>query len=224
VSGALRGLTIGLAVWCGTSVGAQSPARPAITLTPAQIQARQQIAALEATLENAVHQGALMLNKRLQATNTDNMVVIAGLTRARGFRLDDYGVVFDVEFPSMRRSVVWSIQELEKHASASTSAGRAVAAADVEPAVRPREIYQNEITTALVNAILDYKGSPGVGGNEWLTVAARESVFDRRYVGSDPNDTAITIILRIKGSDLQALREGTLKREEGLKRLLVKHY
>ena len=224
MNGALRGLTIGLALWFGTFASAQSPARPPVESTPAQMQARQQIAALEGALENAVRQGALMLNKRLQATNTDNMVILAGLTRARGFRLDDYGVVFDVEFPSMRRSVVWSIQELEKHASASTGGGRAIAAAGLEPTVRPREIYQNEITTALVSAILDYKGSPGVGANEWLTVAARESVFDRRYVGIDPNDTAITIILRIKGSDLQGLREGTLTRDEGLKRLLVKHY
>ena len=224
MNGALRGLTIGLAVWFGTTVSAQSPARPRVESTPAQMQARQQIAALEATLEHAVGQAALMLNKRLQATNTDNMVILAGLTRARGFRLDDYGVMFDVEFPSMRRSVVWSIQELERNANASTGRGRAVAAAGIEPAVRPREIYQNEITTALVSAILDYKGSPGVGANEWLTVAARESVFDRRYIGADPNDTAITIIARIKGSDLQALREGTLTRDEGLKRLVVKHY
>lgn len=224
MSGALRGLTIGLAVCFGTSASAQSPARPPVESTPAQMQARQQIAALESALEHAVQQGALMLNKRLQATNTDNLVILAGLTRARGFRLDDYGVVFDVEFPSMRRSVVWSIQELEKHANASTGGGRAIAAAGFEPTVRPREIYQDEITTALGNAIVDYKGSPGVGVNEWLTVAARESVFDRRYVGVDPNDTAITIILRIKGSDLQGLREGTLTREEGLKRLLVKHY
>jgi hypothetical protein len=223
VKGALRGLIIGLAVWYGTSASAQSPLPP-VRLTPAQIQARQQIAALEGTLESAVQQGTLMLNKRLQATNTDNAVVIAGLTRARGFRLDDYGVLFDVEFPSMRRSVVWSIQELEKSANASTGGARALAATDVTATVRPREIYQNEITSALVNAILDYKGSPGVGASEWLTVAARESVFDRRYIGADPNDTAITIILRIKGSDLQGLREGTLTREEGLKRLAVKHY
>ena len=91
-----------------------------------------------------------MLNQRLQQSNTDNMVMLAGLTRARGFRLDDYGVVFDVEFPSMRRSMVWSIQELER-----ANAGRAVKAAESTPVVRPREIYQTEITSALVNAILD---------------------------------------------------------------------
>lgn len=213
----LRGLTVGLVLSAAFPVGAQSPARQ-VELTSLQMQARQQIAALEGALENAVRQGTEMLNQRLHASNTDNMVMLAGLTRARGFRLDDYGVVFDVEFPSMRRSMVWSIQELERNA------GRAVRTADAVPTVRPREMYQTEIATALVNAIIDYKGSVGVGANEWLTVAARESVLDRRFVPGDPNDTAITVILRIKGSDLQALREGTLAREEGLKRVDVKHY
>jgi hypothetical protein len=209
---------VGLALSATSSVLAQSPARPAQPTTM-QLQARQQIVAFEGALELAVRQGALMLNQRLQQSNTDNMVMLAGLTRARGFRLDDYGVVFDVEFPSMRRSMVWSIQELER-----ANAGRAVKAAESTPVVRPREIYQSEITTALVNAILDYAGSVGVAGGEWLTIAARESVIDRRAMSADPNDTAITVILRIKGSDLQALRDHTLTRDEGLKRVDVKHY
>jgi len=221
VNGVFRGLAIGLALSAATSVGAQSPARP-VEATAAQIQARQQISAFEAALENAVRYGAQMLNQRLQASNTDNMVILAGLTRARGFRLDDYGVVFDVEFPSMRRSMVWSIQELER--GRAVRAADAKRAADAAPAVRPREIYQTEIASALVNAILDYPGSVGVSAGEWLSVAARESVFERRVVPGDPNDTAITVILRIKGSDLQALRDRTLTREEGLKRVDVKHY
>ena len=125
--------------------------------------------------------GTMMLNKQLQASNTDNMVMLAGLTRARGFRLDDYGVVFDVEFPSMRRSMVWSMQKLER-----ANAGRAVKTAEMAPAIRPREIYQTEIANALVDAILDYTGSIGVGANEWLTIAARESVLDRRFVAGRP--------------------------------------
>ena len=148
-------------------------------MTPAQIQARQQIAALEGALENAVRLGTLMLNKRLQASNTDNMVMLAGLTRARGFRLDDYGVMFDVEFPSMRRSMVWSIQELERNASQHGGTGgrgrrRASRPCGLARFIRPKS------PTRSSNAILDYKGSVGVGANEWLTVAARESVFDRR--------------------------------------------
>jgi hypothetical protein len=219
VNNVLRGLTAGVVLLAAPSVGAQSPARPA-ELTSVQKEARQQIAALEGELEDAVRQGTQMLNHRLQTSNTDNMVMLAGLTRARGFRLENYGVVFDVEFPSMRRSMVWSIQELER----INAAGRAVRASEAVPAVRPREIYQTEIAHALADAIVDYKGFVGIAANEWLTVAARESVLDRRFVPGDPNDTAITVILRIKGSDLQALREGTLAREDGLKRVDVKQY
>ena len=187
--------------------------------TAVQIQARQQIAAFEGALENAVRQGAQMLNQRLQQSNTDNMVMLAGLTRARGFRLDDYGVVFDVEFPRCGEAWCGAFQELER-----ANAARAVKASESTPAVRPREIYQTEIATALVNAILDYPGAIGVGAGEWLTVAARESVLDRRSVSGDPNDNAITVILRIKGSDLQAPARSHLPREEGLKRVDVKHY
>jgi hypothetical protein len=217
VNGVIRGLTLALALSAAPTVSAQTRVPPVET-SQTQIQARQQIAALEGALENAVRVGTMMLNKQLQASNTDNMVMLAGLTRARGFRLDDYGVMFDVEFPSMRRSMVWSMQTLE-----NANAGRAVKTTDMSPTIRPREIYQTEIANALVDAVLDYTGSVGVGANEWLTIAARESVLDRRFVG-DPGESAITVILRIKGSDLQALRDRTLSREEGRKRVDVKHY
>ena len=176
------------------------------------------MSAFEGVLENAVRLGEQMLNRRLQESNTANMVMLAGQARARGFRLDDYGIVFDVEFPSMRRSMVWSMQEL---ANANASRGRPVRTTDAPQSVRPREIYQTEITTALVNAILDYTGPMRVAPDEWLTVAARESV---RFVPGDPNDTAITISLRIKGSDLQALRDRKITREEGRTRVDLKHY
>jgi hypothetical protein len=219
VNGVRPGLTIALTMSAAFAVGAQTRVAPAVEASPPQVQARQQIAALEGALENAVRVGTMMLNKQLQASNTDNMVMLAGLTRARGFRLDDYGVVFDVEFPSMRRSMVWSMQKLE-----SANTGRAVKTVDMAPAIRPREIYQTEIANALVDAILDYMGSIGVGANEWLTIAARESVLDRRFMSGDPNDAAITVILRIKGSDLQALRDRTLTRDEVRTRVDVKHY
>ncbi|HKY22085.1 MAG TPA: hypothetical protein VJM31_12790 [Vicinamibacterales bacterium] len=196
----------------------QGPARPA-PATAAQIQARQQISSFEAALENAVRSGAQMLDQRLQASSAANMVMLAGLARARGFRLDDYGVLFDVEFPSMRRSMVWSMQELER-----ASTGRARQASDTSSSVQPREIYQSEITEALITAILDFPGAIGVGAAEWLTIAARESVVDRRFVPGDPGDTAITVILRMKGGDLNALRGGTLARDEARKRVEIKQY
>lgn len=217
--------TVTLAAWTAIAAGvlgaassasAQAPARQA---PAAQIQARQQISSFEAALENAVRTGAQMLDQRLQASSAANMVMLAGLARARGFRLDEYGVLFDVEFPSMRRSMVWSMQELER-----ASTGKPRQAADATSSVQPREIYQSEITEALITAILDFPGAVGVGAGEWLTVAARESVVDRRFVPGDGDDTAITVILRMKGSDLSALRNRTLTREDARNRVEVKHY
>jgi hypothetical protein len=40
--------------------------------------------------------------------------------------------------------------------------------------VKPREIYESEITEALVTAVLDGSAGVGVGPDEWLTIAARE--------------------------------------------------
>jgi len=214
-----------VAAWAAIGAGVLGAASPSAEQAPArqapaaQIQARQQISAFEAALENAVRSGAQMLDQRLQASSAANMVMLAGLARARGFRLDDYGVLFDVEFPSMRRSMVWSMQELER-----ASTGKPRQAADTTSSVQPREIYQSEITEALIAAILDFPGAVGVGAGEWLTVAARESVVDRRFVPGDGDDTAITVLLRMKGSDVSALRNRTLTREDARKRVEVKHY
>jgi hypothetical protein len=120
----------------------------------------------------------------------------------------------------MRRSMVWSLQALERAATGKVRQ----ADRDATPAVQPRDIYQKEISDALVNAILDYAGSIGVGPSEWLTVAARESVVTRRVVPGDVADTSMTVILRMKGSDLQALRAGTLSRDDARARIDVKHY
>ena len=192
----------------------QAPAPP----TAAQIQARHAISALEGVLESAVRYGEQMLHQRLQTSSAANMVMLAGMARARGFRLDDYGVVFDVEFPSMRRSMVWSMQQLER-----ASTGNAGRGAPASPSIQPREIYLAEITSALTDAIVDHGSPIGVAPNEWLTIAARESA-DRRFVPGDPADTAMSIILRIKGTDLIGLRERTLTREDARKRVEIRQY
>jgi len=204
-----------------TAVGVQ-PVQGQQPATAAQIEARQQIAMLEAALENAVRYGAQMLDQRLQASSAANMVMLAGMARARGFRLDDYGVMFDVEFPSMRRSMVWSMQELQRSTTVGSNAVRA--AQPAAPTVQPREIYQNEITDALVSVILDHSGPLNIEPNQWLTVAARESVVDRRFVNGGAMEAPMTVILRVKGSDLQALHEHKLSRDEGRQRVEVKQY
>jgi hypothetical protein len=271
---AVRAVMIGGVIAAALPVAAQT--RPVPPANPAQIQARHEISALEGILENAVRYGAQMLTQHVQASNMPDMVMLTGMARARGFRLDGYGVVFDVEFPSIRRSVMWSMRalqrpdpellaamkELRKNMPVADAAARreldrvikgleaqiqgfdarergqatqqrapasgnlpvAAATNGTQDAVTadPRAIYVSDITSALVDAILDHGAPVGVGADEWLTVAARESA-DRGF-SADPNDTAMTFILRIKGSDLNGLRDRRLSREETRKRVEVKQY
>jgi hypothetical protein len=100
-------------------------------------------------------------------------------------------------------------------------AGAASAAAQAPVEVQdPRVFYAAEMTNALINAILDHGMAVGVGAEEWLTVAARESL-DFRFT---PDNPPTTLILRVKGSDLTALRDKGLSREEARKRIEVKQY
>ncbi len=252
------GLVTVAALWAAGPMAAQT--RPPASANGAQIQAHHEISALEGVLENAVNYGAQMLT---------------GMSRARGFRLDGYGVLFDVEFPSIRRSVMWSMRALQRpdrqlldamremrknmqgpgdagarqaidrdikdieaqitasepQVGAMTAAStgpsgagpRATANSTADPKADLKGVYFTEITNALIDAILDHGGPVGVGVDEWLTVAARESA-DRGFMPSDPNDTAMTFILRIKGADLQALRERRLTKDEARKKVELKQY
>ena len=69
---------------------------------------RLQIAAMEGVLSNAVtqlHVGAL-------ESVMPGVFTFEGGSRARGFRLEGYGVFFDVDLPPLPRTVAWSVQML----------------------------------------------------------------------------------------------------------------
>lgn len=72
-----------------------------------------QIFVMEAVLQRAVDHGAELLSRRIHNV-APNMIVLAGMSRARGFRLPGYGVFFDVEVPALRRSIAWSFQMLDR--------------------------------------------------------------------------------------------------------------
>ncbi len=87
------------------------PAPPSVAAADEAARARSALAIMEGVLERAVVMGAESLNRRVRAlAPQDPPLLLAGDVDVRGFRLEDYGVFFDVEVPMLRQSVAWSLR------------------------------------------------------------------------------------------------------------------
>jgi len=93
---------------------------PAFAQTARPVEPRQthyQIGVMERVLEGAVEHGAALIRDRLQAIAPDApaQMLILDNPRVRGFRLDGYGVFFDVEVPSLNGTLTWSLRTLDQN-------------------------------------------------------------------------------------------------------------
>ncbi len=95
----------------GTVVTASFAQQPVRRPVPNQMQARFQIAVMESVLERAVEHGAQELSAIVRTAAPD-MFLLSGAAQARGFRLDGYGVFFDVQVPALRQSMAWSLRTM----------------------------------------------------------------------------------------------------------------
>ena len=98
--------------------GAQGVTSVAAASTDAgQKQSRYQLGQMERVLEGAVEHGATMTRDRLQAVMppAQAQLLIQENAHARGFRLDGYGVFFDVIVPSLDGSLTWSLRTLDQN-------------------------------------------------------------------------------------------------------------
>jgi hypothetical protein len=78
------------------------------------LRVRYQIRVMEGVLERAVEHAATVVNERMRAFAPD-LLLLTGAARVRGFRLDGYGLFFDVDVPALRQSVSWSIRTLRQN-------------------------------------------------------------------------------------------------------------
>jgi hypothetical protein len=101
----VRIMTLGMAVMlAGTAVAAQQA-------DDSQVRARQRIAMMEGTLESAVKIGAENLLRQVRSAVPDPPM-LAGYPEVHGFRLDGYGIFFDVGVPMLRLPVTWPLRAL----------------------------------------------------------------------------------------------------------------
>ena len=77
-----------------------------------QLKARQKISMMESVLESAVVNGADSLLRAVRTVMPPDALMLTGAPSARGFRLEGYGVFFDVEVPTFRRSMAWTLRQM----------------------------------------------------------------------------------------------------------------
>ena len=82
----------------------------------------------------------------------------------------------------------------------------------------PDRLYSDAVKSALVEAMLGYSVQMDLGPDEWLTVAARASEGPMPQPGLSD---LITIVLRVKGSDLSIYHADPTKRDEIRQRVKV---
>jgi hypothetical protein len=249
-----------------------------------QVKSRQKISMMESVLESAVANGADSLMRAVRVVMPPDALMLTGAPSARGFRLDGYGVFFDVEVPTIRPTMAWTLRQMvdqnglgaaaavnqlkayiatvqdprqratldralrrlelqvgpvgpvPQDASASGRTVGAstvttqttvapVAAPPVDPQVieDPNAAYTREVSTAIVDAMIENSGPLPIAENEWLTVAARDNIRPDRLVPGDTSNIS-SIVFRIKGVDLAAFRAGRMALEEARKHVEITQF
>lgn len=235
-----RVVVAGLLVASATTLAAQQTRSERMT-AEAQIQERRfQFQLMESVLVNAVRQGASETVMRAQMTMPIGTLLV-GEPKAKGFPLDGYGVLFDVEIPIILESQVL-LSQLTPTAPPPagpgnrpvSGAGTATRASGVvpddptamspvveDPFLRdPNAFYRSVVRERLVDVMLEYSRQLAVPDDEWLSVVARSEDDPSRRLQNDSR----TMILRIKGSDLAAMYAGRISRDEAKKRVVESQF
>src|SRR5882762_11621013 len=135
-------------------------AAPAAAQMPAAARAANeqlyQIGQMERVLEGAVEHGVAVTRDRLQAlAQVPADMLVSDNAHARGFRLDGYGVFFDVVVPSFETTLTWSLRTLDQNALGLDSALRTLQShiktagdPNLEQALRRLELQMNPTVLA----------------------------------------------------------------------------
>jgi hypothetical protein len=177
-----------------------------------QRQSRYQIGQLERLLEGAVEHGLNMVRERLQTvTQVPADLLVSDNAHARGFRLEGYGVFFDVTVPAFDASMTWSLRTLDQNDLGLESALKAIQTyvknsgdVNLEQALRRVELQVNPGTLAR-------SATPQQSAGRTVTASAASTpaVAPADPVLVDPNEAYRTEVL-------QALKDAMLDHSSSL--------
>lgn len=177
-----------------TFIAAPAWAQSAASTARAEADARQsryQIGQMERLLEGAVEHGVTLIRDRFQKlTQTPADLLVTDNAHARGFRLEGYGVFFDVTAPSFETSaLVWSLRTLDQNDLSVDTAMRTLQERvkgdpASEQALKRLEIQVGPATVARV-------ASPAVAGARNAAGSAAATTVDAQAPAAAANDDPI---------------------------------
>src|SRR4051794_35036688 len=98
------------------TVTAAAPAAAQQAPSRAAAEQRYQIGQMERVLEGAVEHGLTITRDRVQAlAQVPADLLVSENAHARGFRLEGYGIFFDVMVPSFETTMTWSLRTLDQN-------------------------------------------------------------------------------------------------------------
>src|SRR5947199_5381032 len=185
----------------GVVLSAAAPARPAraqtneAASTPAQKQSRYQIGQMERLLEGAVEHGLNMVRDRLQtAAQVPPDLLVSDNAHARGFRLEGYGVFFDVSVPSFDATLNWTLRTLDQNDLGLQSALRTLQThvrtsgdPSLEQALRRLELQMPSVVTRTASSAPDPSGARNATGSAASTPGEPAARSDDPLL-SDPSE------------------------------------
>jgi hypothetical protein len=107
-------LLMSFGIVCGGTLAPAAAQTRKPTTTAEQTQSRYQIGQMERVLEGAVEHGAKMWRDRFRSVLPFDMQPIEN-AKVRGFRLEGYGMVFDVSVPTLESAPLWSLRTLDQN-------------------------------------------------------------------------------------------------------------
>ena len=163
---------------------AQTAAQTAAASGRAAAEQRYQIGQMERVLEGAVEHGLSVTRDRVQAlAQAQPDTLVSDNAHARGFRLEGYGVFFDVVVPSFETTWTWSLRTLDNADLGLDSALRTLQShvkgdVNLEQALKRVELQVNP-------AVLARSSVPDPGGARAATGGAASVQDQAKALPSD---------------------------------------
>jgi hypothetical protein len=175
-----------------TPQDAQESSRPVVRRQQVPVrdpfdQLRYQIGTMERVLENAVEHGASVWRDRLQALGPVQASLLDN-ARVRGYRIEDYGMFFDIDVPSLETTLFSAFRTLDQNGLGVQSAlsqlkafvqSQAAGDVNLQQALKRVELeFVPAATTAIapdLSAARTTSGSAAVAPDAPVTIDARRS-------------------------------------------------